>query len=791
VDPIEVASAEPQTVEDEIRRDLRHAREAGDMLQAARLLRRLGVRSARRREFEAASSWVNEAIDFWANLADPGGELELASSLYRDLGVYQAELGELDHAEGTLQVALLLCDGVGLDGEAASVLGTLAFVAHTRRHYGEALRYMEDQFERQRRPGAHVSRASRAITYNNYAALLNDIGETGQALQYYREAYHRHSELGAVHSALIALLNEATLHDEEGRDATAARTYERVREEAKKAGAVAIEIAALSHLGLLLTASPERRADGEAAVREALTISKTAGDARTVALCKLNLARAIQESDPAGAERLLRIVSAEFATLDERSGQVQALTALAELLRSRGVFVAADDAAEQAIALFESNRAELDAARVPLRFAELQRTYLAEHLVIYDEHCIALVRRGLAEVDPAAAAALLARAFMTGERRRARELSQLLATVDKTPIPATPRLSEVRSLLDEHSAVLAFVTCVDASVCFALTRRNLAAFVIPNKARLKRWVDGLRAWCDSESQPPPMFAHELHDALLAGPLRFFTDLRLSIDRLLIIPDGPLHALPFGCLPLGPDPWPVVTDAYEVEITPSCVVALQLEERRAMSRAARGFVGIGNASIATTSGKDSILEGTTSEVEMIAQLLRESGVEPIETLTDERCTRREAIRCLERPAGGWHYVHFATHGILNLDAPEMSGLLLSAEPGRDPLWRAGDIAARRIPCNLVVLNACETVRGKNVAGEGSLGVARAFLVAGAESVCASLWEVPDDATSRLICHLYAHLANGERPAQALRSAQRDVRMEGFEHPVNWAGLEVIR
>jgi CHAT domain-containing protein len=139
------------------------------------------------------------------------------------------------------------------------------------------------------------------------------------------------------------------------------------------------------------------------------------------------------------------------------------------------------------------------------------------------------------------------------------------------------------------------------------------------------------------------------------------------------------------------------------------------------------------------------------------------------------------------------LHFATHGILDPRQPEKSGLFLSMV-NRDGQAQNGfvglaDIYRLHAPVNLVVLSACRTGLGKDVRGEGLIGLTRGFMYAGASSVVASLWKVDDEATSELMKRFYAYmLQSGMPPAQALRAAQNSIRQEPqWSAPYYWAAF----
>lgn len=143
---------------------------------------------------------------------------------------------------------------------------------------------------------------------------------------------------------------------------------------------------------------------------------------------------------------------------------------------------------------------------------------------------------------------------------------------------------------------------------------------------------------------------------------------------------------------------------------------------------------------------------------------------------------------------YRIVHFATHGFLNSRHPELSGIVLSLvdENGReqDGFLRAQEIYKLKLPAELVVLSGCRTGLGKEIRGEGLMGVTRAFMHAGAARVLVSLWDVHDEATAELMAQFYRRLLGPDKlsPAAALREAQLSMaRDKRWAAPYFWAGF----
>jgi len=142
---------------------------------------------------------------------------------------------------------------------------------------------------------------------------------------------------------------------------------------------------------------------------------------------------------------------------------------------------------------------------------------------------------------------------------------------------------------------------------------------------------------------------------------------------------------------------------------------------------------------------------------------------------------------------YRIVHFATHGVLNTRRPELSGVVLSlldrAGHKQDGFLRLHDVYNLKLAADLVVLSGCQTALGKDLGGEGLVGLTRGFMYAGARRVVASLWQVDDESTAELMKRFYrAMLKDGRPPSEALRVAQLEMsRDRRWAAPFYWAGF----
>ncbi len=183
-----------------------------------------------------------------------------------------------------------------------------------------------------------------------------------------------------------------------------------------------------------------------------------------------------------------------------------------------------------------------------------------------------------------------------------------------------------------------------------------------------------------------------------------------------------------------------------------------------------------------------LPSSRREASQIAALAPPGGVEVVSGFE----ARREWIEATD--FAGFRFLHFATHGVVDDERPELSGIVLSLvdEKGAplDGFLRLHDIYNLELPVDLVVLSACDTALGKEVKGEGLIGLVRGFMYAGAPAVIASSWKVDDTATAELMTELYRGLFAGKAPPAALREAQLEVsKIPRFRSPYYWAAFEL--
>ncbi|HKQ73499.1 MAG TPA: CHAT domain-containing tetratricopeptide repeat protein [Blastocatellia bacterium] len=415
-------------------------------------------------------------------------------------------------------------------------------------------------------------------------------------------------------------------------------------------------------------------------------------------------------------------------------------------------------------------------------------------------------------------------------------------------------LAEIqRQVLDPDTLLLEYSLGDNASHLFVVSQTSITWRQLPKRAEIEKATRHLRELLTAP-QPQPGDTEAKYQArikearesywpqaaMLSRMLLGSAASQLGSKRLLIVADGALQYLPFGALP-APEmegrrdketggqgdngigkirnpqsaiPIPLIVNHEIVHLPSASALAVLRRELAGRQPAPKAVAVLADpvfsaddarvkSGAKTQAGEEapSDLTRAVNDVrgELRRLLLTKDEAEAILSVT----SRNGALGALDFRANratatsdelsSYRIVHFATHGLLNSEHPELSGVVLSLVDERgqpqDGFLRLHEIFNLRLPAELVVLSACQTGLGKEVKGEGLVGLTRGFLYAGAARVVASLWQVNDAATAELMKSFYRlMLKDGMRPAAALRAAQIEMwKKKHWQSPFYWGGF----
>ncbi|MFN0107283.1 MAG: CHAT domain-containing tetratricopeptide repeat protein [Blastocatellia bacterium] len=419
------------------------------------------------------------------------------------------------------------------------------------------------------------------------------------------------------------------------------------------------------------------------------------------------------------------------------------------------------------------------------------------------------------------------------------------------PQPLT--VPKIQSLLDDDTLLLEFSLGEKNSYLWLVSPTSVVGHRLPPRAEIEQAARQVYESLTARQPKPglteaqqiervktaeaefPAQAATLSQMLLAPVAA-----QLGKKRLVIVAPGVLEYLPFAALPepqsannpqsviRNPQSQPLIAN-HEIVNLPSASV-LSVLRREAIPRqvGTKAVAVLADpvfaandprvAAMAKTAKPKSVTPTAASSVEPTTELnraVRSFNVAGRGDLSRLPFSREEADTILSLAPTGkgfkalgfaanraaatnaelaqYRIVHFATHGFLNSEHPELSGLVFSLvdETGKpqDGFLRLHEIYNLRLPADLVVLSACQTALGKQIKGEGLVGLTRGFMHAGTLRVVASLWQVDDLATAELMKLFYrGMLKDSQRPAAALRNAQLELmKQRRWASPYYWAAF----
>ena len=464
----------------------------------------------------------------------------------------------------------------------------------------------------------------------------------------------------------------------------------------------------------------------------------------------------LAENKPAEALVLYQQLANAPVNGDEGFYRAWALDGISKSEAALGNEAQAAQALDQAIDVF-------DKARAKFRSDEFKMGLFSDLQVVFERAIGMHSRLG----QPA-------KAFDISERSRARALLDAVAGRAEVGNGEAVALdaATLQAMLKADEVVVAYHALPDRLVAWVLSSEGVREATLPvavKRADLARLVDAYR---DALINLKP--ATDVGDkigTLLLAPL----DIPAG-KRIIIVPHGPLHYLPFQALRLDGQ---YLIERNPISIAPSISIAARLAERT--PTVAAQLVAFGNPTINPDVADP--LPGAEREVHALSQQF------PGATLFFKEQANKTNFQGSAPTA---RLLHVAAHAVADTLDPLHSKVLLADENGQPNYLEAKDVMVMDLKGTaLIALSACESGLGRVEDGDEVLGFTRSFLSAGTSTLLASLWPVSDAATETLMTTLYDDLAKGEQVQDAMRDAQRAVLANPeTAHPFFWAPFNLI-
>lgn len=382
-----------------------------------------------------------------------------------------------------------------------------------------------------------------------------------------------------------------------------------------------------------------------------------------------------------------------------------------------------------------------------------------------------------------------------------------------------------KGLLDVNTLLLVYSLGESRSVLWTISPQKVTSHVLEDRAQIESLARRFHELLQSREESAEAARERTAKALAGLILQPAAERIRSFPRILVVGDGALLSIPFAALP-APGVAPnkdgeavLMVEKHEIVYLPSASVLGTLRRDRGRGRQPGEMPRIAVIADPVFSAADPrVRGGGKGEAEPPGDLTRSArslGLDDLHRLPHTReeaeailamaamVKARDPIQAFDFDAApelltgdrlrDCHILHIATHSLLSSHQPELSGIVFSlVDPSgrpRDGFLRLHEIYNLDLPANLVVLSACQTGVGKEVRGEGMMGITRGFMHAGARQVVVSLWKVDDRSTAELMKRFYHQiLEEGQYTAKALQKAQISMlRDPQWSHPRHWSGF----
>ncbi len=787
----------------------------GDRQAIGRSLINLGVAYGRSGQNRQALGHYHEAL----SLLEGTDECRGVAALYSNLGTTYERLGQYERARRYFCRALPLRIGLGRSNDVAVMLSGLGRALHFSRREREAL----DSFERALTElGPEGSIRTRATILVNAGRSHYKLREYPEALELFEEALAIWQRIGSRRSQGILLSEIANVYRERQDLDRAFGLYRQALELSRNTGDRSTEA-----LTLLRMADADQRRDRPASALAHLKSGLAIIEAGRSEVADPHHRAAFQSFKNRFYELHLDLLMALHARNPGQGFDARAFRA-SESARARSLVYVLEGQIEVGQGVDPSLLESMKAHETRLGRLERNRRRLVAEQAAPSE-----LAKAQEEIEATLARWDQLRALIFQSSPSYQQLTE----------PEALGVEEIRSLLDPDTVLLEIALGRDRGFWWMITADSFESGELPPREqieslarRIYSLVEDRSAWDESEYLDT---AGELSDLLLepiAG--------HLDHERLVLVGDGALQYVPFAALPVPAgavdgardasvqQPWIPLVARHEIVSLPSASVLDLLRREASSSDEAVGTLAViadpvfgaepnqaqsvglprdlgpapcisrgrspAGGELASLAPTCMASNSPSDESSNFPRLVF-SGEEARALIANVRGDGAQAFlgheatreRVMNGELSSYRIVHFATHGVLDTEHPELSALVLSqVDPRGRPIeghLRLHDIYKLELNAELVVLSACRTALGKELRGEGLIGLTRGFMYAGAPRVVASLWAVDDKATLRLMDAFYRFMLNdGLRPAAALNRAQKAMWQAG-RPPYEWAAF----
>ncbi|MBU7581766.1 MAG: tetratricopeptide repeat protein [Nostoc sp. TH1S01] len=816
------------------------SREVGDKAGQAVTLNNIGRVYDSLADKQQALKYYNQSLPLRRQVEDKTGE---ATTLNNIGGVYDG-LGDKQQALEFYNQSLTISRQVGDKAGEATTLNNLGGIYSSLGDKQQALKYYNQSLPLRRQVG---DKTGEAVTLNNIGRIYDLLGDKQQALQYYNQSMPLRRQVGDKTGEAVTLNNIGRIYDSLGEKQQALKYYNQSlflsRQVSDKAG----EATSLNNIGGVYSVLKDTQ-QALAYYNQSLPLRRQMKDKAGEAITLYNIA--YLERNRGNLQQSLVQVEAAIKLIENlRTKITNEQLRTSYFASQQPIYEFANDLLMQlhkkyphqgydALALQSSEKYRsrsllelLTEANADIRQGVEPKLLEAEQnlqkrLDATDKRRLELYNSG--QYTPEQAQALenelasLLKEYQEVQAQIRLKSPKYAALTQPQPLS----LKEIQQqVLDNETLLLEYALGEERSYLWVVSKTSINSYELPKRADIEKVVKQfnyllkIRYYSltanikiDASSGLGTFSSYEVLDKLNQMFLKPIAE-KIKNKRLVIVGDGALQYLPFSALPqpgtAGKNFKPLLETNEVIYVPSASTLAVIRREHKERKIPPKTLAVIADA---VFSDDDDRL------TRILHQPIPKQNIPLINpNLSFERLlfTRQEAegilalvpksqtLQALDFAANRafvtssqlseYRMIHFATHGILDTQNPALSGVVLSLfdEKGmlQNGFLRLQDIFNLKLPAELIVLSACETGISQQIKGEGLVGLARGFMYAGSPRVLVSLWNVDDEATSKLMKTFYTKIIKqGLTPAAALREARLELwRDENYSAPYYWAGF----
>ncbi|MBO3457864.1 CHAT domain-containing tetratricopeptide repeat protein [Aetokthonos hydrillicola] len=810
-------------------------RTVGNKSGEATTLNNIGAVYLNLGDLQKALTYYNQVLALIRTVGDKSGE----ATTLNNIGRVYSDLGEKQKALTYYNQVLALIRAVGDNSREAGTLNNIGKVYSDLGEKQKALTYYNQALPLFRAVG---NKSGEATTLNNIGAVYSNLGDTQKALTYYNQALPLYRAVGDKSGEATTLNNIGTVYNDLGEKQKALTYLNQVLPLYRAAGDKSGEATTLNNIGRVYADLGDLQ-KALTYYNQALPLRRAVGDKSGEATTLGNIA--LLERNQGDLERSLKQIKAAIQISEELRTKVVNKDLQSSYFASAQRYykfyidllmqlhkkypLSGYDAL--ALQISERSRARGLIELLTEAHADIRKGVDPKLLAIEQQlqQKIDSTTRQLQELSskPNTEAAI---AKLKLELENLLSQQQELQTKIRLTspkyaaikYPQALNLEQIQQQLDSDTLLLEYSLGKEHSYLWAVTPNSIDTYQLPDKKQIETAAENFRQNIKLPYSSPDL--NKLSQIILAPVAS-----KLGKKRLVIVADGALQTIPFAALsdittnnkasgniqyqPLivnhqivnlpslttiatqrkelmgrksAPKTLAILADpvfeANDTRITgkpepppvSNLVIPAEIQQAE-IKRAARSF-GLGR------------LEGTRKEANAILKLVNQT--DNLQAFDFDANYNWATSKQLSQ----YRFLHFATHGFADPEHPELSRIVLSlfdqkGSPTPRGYLQLGDIFNLDYPADLVVLSACDTGIGKNVEGEGLIGLTRGLMYAGSQRVAVSLWKVNDDATAKLMQEFYFQMLQlHQSPSVALREAQlKLLRDPNLNKPLYWAAF----